>query len=327
MTAWWRVPALHFLAGGALLFAGVQWWSPRSEALVREPIVIDEARVAELREDFVRQTGLQPGTDDELALIEQALEEEILYREALALGLDRFDRSVRYRLSQKMRFLEDRSGGGDPRDDEELYRRALELGLDRDDLVIRRLLVEKMRLLIRAGAKPANAQELQTFFAEHREDYREPERISFAHVFLSPQARGAALSEAAERLLAQLRAGPVEPGAALERGDAFPLGGRVRSHTKREVASRFGPGFAEAVFDLNGPGWSGPLRSPYGLHLVWIESRTASRLHELDEVRSRVELRLRAERADARLAEALRELRRAYPVRVDHPAWIRESAT
>jgi hypothetical protein len=47
-------------------------------------------------------------TDDELdALIDEHVREEVYYREALALGLDRNDTIVRRRLRQKMEFLTD----------------------------------------------------------------------------------------------------------------------------------------------------------------------------------------------------------------------------
>src|ERR687887_611131 len=111
-------PAVHFLAAGvALLFVERIAVPPGRPAPPAPPApLLSPDRVAQLRADFVTQEGVPPTPDQEQALAAQAMDDEILYREALARGLDRDDRSVRYRLAEKMRFLADREDG---REDEE----------------------------------------------------------------------------------------------------------------------------------------------------------------------------------------------------------------
>ena len=74
---WLRAPLLHFLVGGAVLF-----WLWHGDAAA--PIVVTAADVARLRTDYTRETGLEPTPDDEAALIDKTIEEELLYREAVA---------------------------------------------------------------------------------------------------------------------------------------------------------------------------------------------------------------------------------------------------
>ena len=85
-----REPLLHFLVLGAglfLLYAHVSDDSPGST----NSIVVDEAEVLRLAEQFQR-TWMRPPSRQELAgLAEDFVKEEILYREALALGLDQDD--------------------------------------------------------------------------------------------------------------------------------------------------------------------------------------------------------------------------------------------
>src|SRR5258705_7364178 len=138
---WLRAPLVHFVAGGAALFAAIHGTSPGRPGA--EPVVVTAADVARLRTDYTRDTGLEPSRDDEAALVDKAVREEVLFREALARGLDRNDRSVRNWLVEQMRVLSD-----DTREDpEHLYAHARTLGLDRTDLVVRRILVQKIRLL------------------------------------------------------------------------------------------------------------------------------------------------------------------------------------
>jgi hypothetical protein len=68
-------------------------------------IVVDAGQAQRLAEQFQR-TWIRPPTRQELeGLIEEYIKEEILYREALALGLDQDDRVIQLRMRQKMEFL------------------------------------------------------------------------------------------------------------------------------------------------------------------------------------------------------------------------------
>src|SRR5436309_4716929 len=200
---WLRTPLLHFLAGGAALFWLVHGSSPPT-ALV----VVTARDVNRLRLDYIRETGLEPTPADEAALVEKAIEEELLVREALARGLDRNDRSVRNWLVEQMRVLAD-----DPTDDaDRLYARARMFGLDRTDVVVRRILVQKMRLLAaRTGERHPSDAELEAFYAEHRDEYRPPDRVTFGHIFVHGRTD-------AEALLAHVRGHA--PETAGRQGDA-----------------------------------------------------------------------------------------------------------
>jgi hypothetical protein len=57
-------------------------------------------------------------------------------------------------------------------------------------------------------------------------------------------------------------------------GDPFPAGSDLPPSSEADVARWFGAEFAAAVFQQPHRQWSGPLRSFYGSHLVWIEERT-----------------------------------------------------
>ena len=100
---WWRrlltEPLLHFLALAALIFA--------LDAALREP----EADRATLRvplgvQDEVRQllraaSGREPEPAELQPLLDRWVRQEALYREGVALGLDRGDRMIRERVAEK----------------------------------------------------------------------------------------------------------------------------------------------------------------------------------------------------------------------------------
>jgi len=117
---WRREPIVHFLLIGLALFAAHRVWQ-------QGPDVGTVSRRIELTEDDLRQMtvawlaqGRPPVTQEQMrSLVEQRIREEILYREALALGLDKADTIVKRRLAQKMEFLaEDVSSLREPSADE-----------------------------------------------------------------------------------------------------------------------------------------------------------------------------------------------------------------
>jgi peptidyl-prolyl cis-trans isomerase C len=98
---WLREPLVHFLLAGAAIYVAIGWFGDPF-ARTERTIVIDGNRKAEIALGFERMMGRAP-TDAELdGLIERWVREEVLYREALRLGLDVDDPVVKRRLATKM---------------------------------------------------------------------------------------------------------------------------------------------------------------------------------------------------------------------------------
>jgi hypothetical protein len=90
---------LHFVVLGGVLFALWSRLAPRGR------IEVSARVVAGLAADHQRRFGRSPTDEERRALVARYVEDERLYREALARGLDRGDVIVRRRLVQKMRLL------------------------------------------------------------------------------------------------------------------------------------------------------------------------------------------------------------------------------
>ncbi|MCA8878521.1 MAG: peptidyl-prolyl cis-trans isomerase [Rhodobacteraceae bacterium] len=101
-----REPLVHFLVLGAALFA---IYGLVAGAAPERPsgavIVVDPAIETQLDRAFEATWRHPPDADEHQALIDQWLREEVLVREAVALGFDRDDPVIRQRLRQKMEFL------------------------------------------------------------------------------------------------------------------------------------------------------------------------------------------------------------------------------
>ena len=268
-----REPLLHFLVLGAGLFV---LFGVVGESADEQPdrIVVTAAKIDNLAELFER-TWQRPPTEAELdGLIADHVKEEVLYREALALGLDADDAVIRRRLRQKMEFIsEDVAEQAEPTEDD-----------------------------------------LQAFLAEHRDRFRAPPRISFVQVYLSPERRGRDTKGDAERLLASLSTGAAD---AAEAGDPFLLEREFRDLAPYDVERLFGRPFAERLAELPVGSWSGPVASPYGLHLVLVRERTEGGLPELEQVRDAVALEWRAARRQEVNEAFYQRLRERYEVTIE----------
>ena len=113
MRALAREPLVHFLVGGAALFL-LYSVVAKPGADLPDRIVVSEDRVAMLARSFERTWMRQPTASELEGLIDDYVTEEVLYREALALGLDRDDLVVRRRMRLKMDFLNDGLAASEP---------------------------------------------------------------------------------------------------------------------------------------------------------------------------------------------------------------------
>jgi len=123
--------------------------------------------IERLRAGYERQFGRSPDAQEMRGLVTAQIREEVLCREALALGLDRDDTIVRRRLAQKMEFLT-------------------------NDVV---------------RTAEATDTAVREYFNRHAARYAKPGRISFRQVYFSSAKRGGTAATAATGALAELAKG------------------------------------------------------------------------------------------------------------------------
>ena len=100
-----RDPLLHFLLIGAAIFGLYGGTNDTSDTELDGRLVVTAADVARLRSLWEKQWQLPPTAEELRGAIEEQVRQEMLYREALVLGLDRDDTIVRRRLAQKFELL------------------------------------------------------------------------------------------------------------------------------------------------------------------------------------------------------------------------------
>ena len=198
-------------------------------------------------------------------------------------------------------------------------REATAMGLDQGDTVIRRRLRQKLEFLAEesvASAPPTDA-EIEEWVKSHPGDFGAEIRVSLRQVTVRVDRRGPSAQGDAARILARLKAaGPAAPIDDL--GDATMLPAELPLTPLREVGRTFGDVFAGEVAAVPPGEWTGPLKSPYGLHLVLLGERVEEK-PSLAMVRPAVEREIQADRQKRDLQALYEKLLRKYSVTIETP--------
>lgn len=158
-----REPLLHFLLIGAGFFALYIFLNPDAVES-DQTIVVDTGRINTLAESFKSTWNRNPTETELNNLIEDFVLEEIYYRQALAMGIDKNDVLIRRRLRQKMEFLS---------------------------------------TSMAASIQPADS-ELQTYLDANAEKYRTPSTYSFEQIYINPDKSAEALDKRLAEIAAVL---------------------------------------------------------------------------------------------------------------------------
>ena len=270
---WLREPLVHFLLIGSLLFViHGAWERPNQPGTKRIDLTLDDLR--QLQMGFAAQWERQPTPEELSGLVENRVREEVLYREALAMGLDKDDDIVKRRMAQKMQFLA-------------------------EDV---------------ANAHEPTTAELKTWFQRNGDKFALPGRITFRHLYFSPDQRGRRAHDDAAGVLNRI-AGQLDgskPAAAL--ADSFMFQDYYADRSPEQVAKDFGSQFAQAVFKLKPGSWEGPVESGYGWHLVFVDSFTPGRIPAFEEVEADVKAAWIADQQEQAWRKAYQAMRAKYAV-------------
>jgi parvulin-like peptidyl-prolyl isomerase len=295
-------PFLQFALLGTALFAADRLWSRPAPA----PVVIPVARVAAVAAEL----GREPSRAEVERAVAPEVDDELLYRAALARGFERDDPVVFRRLVQNLRF----AGASPDRGDDALFAEALALHMHETDPVARRRMIQRMRLDLENEASAAEPDEaaLRAVYERDAASYRSPDRVRCVQLYFRAERE-----REARRALARLRADATPPDRALALGDPFLHAAEQPTQSRDELAGRFGAAFADGVFAAPVGAWSGPVASAYGVHLVFVREREPSRALAFEEVRDSLRHAVMAERRRAALDRGLAALRAGVRVVVE----------
>ncbi|MGL1889662.1 MAG: peptidylprolyl isomerase [Reichenbachiella sp.] len=225
-------PLVQFLLIGFSLYMLYGLFGFTEDSTDENTLVVTSGELAWMKDTWTKRWN-RPPTERELeGLINQHVEEAILYREAVKMGLDNDDVIIKRRMAQKLRFLQ-------------------------EDLM--------------KPVEPSD-EELQSYFEEKKAAYTSAPLLTLTQIFFDPDLREDATLPDAEKTKAQLMKMDIKSINPNKYGDRFMLQSYFPNRTEAEIAKLFGSEFAVTVAGLSSEQWHGPVLSGYGTHLVYIDS-------------------------------------------------------
>ena len=258
LKRYYREPLLHFLTLGVFLYAMVAVFGDDSSQRDSYAIDINQASMVRFLQfqnkafngELAQAKWLSMSPLERQNLTNDYIREEVMYREALNLGLEVDDQIIRRRLIQKIEFIN--------------------TGFSSD--------VAKI-----------DEQELERYFKQHINDYEIDAAITFSHVFFDKNIETANSQQLARQALTELNQKNVPFEQAAQYGQRFFFHRNYVDRTPNFVTSHFGKTFREQVFTLKQANiWYGPFTSKYGSHLVMVKKNQPKRAPELAEVAPQV---------------------------------------
>jgi hypothetical protein len=280
LKRWLREPLLHFLLIGVLLF-GIYAYTNRGRIGIESPrqIVLSLDELRTMTAYFESQWHRPPTPQEFQAMVEDKIKQEVLYREGLAMGLDKDDTIVKRRMAQKVQFLA-------------------------EDV---------------ATAHEPSTAELKAWFEKNSSKFALPSRYSFRHIYFSPDKRGRNARNDAADVLAKITGQPEDSPLIPSAADRFMFQDYYGDRTPSAIAKEFGPQFAVALEKVKPGSWQGPIESGFGWHLVFVDTVIPGRIPAFEEVESEVKTAWLGEQKAQAWQKAYQTMRAKYTVFLPAP--------
>lgn len=277
LTRLFTEPLVQFLIIGAFIYGAYALFGTQEEDFRDTTIHVDARRINAFINQWERRWNRPPTRQEMDGMIQSYVREDVLYRQAIAMGLNEDDPITRRRMAQKLEFLT-------------------------SDLA--------------QVQQPAEG-ELEKYFQANKALYQSADKISFSQVYFDPDTREkATLDDAAETLTQLQTTGEPDP-LTLEAGDPFMLQSYFPSVTEAGIARQLGAGFARSMMQLQAGQWYGPVPSAYGVHLVYIYAIQIAPAPIFENVQASVLENWRDEQREQFNADFLQGLKSRYDIIID----------
>jgi hypothetical protein len=213
-------------------------------------IEIDQSRIEWIRNASKKENGYFPDENALTRLVNNDIKQEIFFREALSIGLEKDDIIIRRRLIEKFTFM-----------------------------------FESPPL----NHSPSETDLLE-FYKKNTNLFQEEERYSFSHYYFSADSRENAYLDADNALQKLTNITSSSSTENQKIGDPFMLRYHYQNLDRETLANNFGEQFTKSLVDSKqaNKGWFGPIKSIYGWHLVKITYRQQRYLPDYQEVKEKV---------------------------------------
>ncbi len=285
-----KQPLLHFLLIGAAFFLIFHFTSSNNPERDLKTVIVDKNSLITFmqyrskkfnRNEF--ETKLANMSESKLNnLIEDYVREEVLYREALGLGMDKDDYLIRRRMVQKIEFINEQ---------------------------------------LTNNSQNITRQDVKDYYNKNLDDYKIEPSATFTHVYFSNVKNGTdKAKEFAENELIILNKNNVPFSDSVKHGNRFLYHLNYVEKTPEFIENHFGTKMSEEIFSLEPSdiNWNGPFESQYGYHLVLLTDKKEEVIPGVEEVRDSIVKDLNYKLSSEAKEKSIKDIIDSYEVRVNY---------
>jgi len=233
MLKWYQEPLVHFLILGIFLFFIVQTNALPMVNQDSKTITIKEKDIEKLVTYWNKKYNINPTQEELDTLLKFYIENEILYTEAIKMKLDEHDESIK------------------------------------------QLLIDKLKYIVSEPVNVTNItdKELQTFFNNNKQKFAKEKytTLTFSHIFFNPKLNDN-YEQKAHTIYNVIKNQDFNE-TFLEYGDVFLGGSSFSNMPMKKLSNYFSHSFRQKLLKLPKNSWANPIKSGYGIHIVYIKKR------------------------------------------------------
>jgi len=240
-------PLVQFFILGVLLFLLTSYIRQHRDKQSHE-IIVDNERIGMMVMNYKTQTGDLPNKEQLNAMIDNYIREEISYREAKKIGLDKDDEIIRRRLSQKFNFLQ-------------------------TDLT--------------EAAQPSD-KDLKQFYDQHFQMFQKEATVSFSHIyFTADNSTDNIAKQKALNVLEQLKNSKLQraPEKGDRFPLQYDYTDQATVDIQQNFGDK---PILQELFKAPLHTWIGPVQSGYGWHLIFISKRNNAAAIPFESIKEEV---------------------------------------
>ena len=267
-------PLVQFFILGVLLFLLTSYIRQKRDKQSHE-IIVDNERIGMMVMNYKTQTGDLPNKEQLDAMIENYIREEISYREAKKIGLDKDDEIIRRRLSQKFDFLQ-------------------------TDLT--------------EVAQPSD-EDLKQFYEQHPELFQTEATVSFSHIYFTADNNTDNIAkQKASTVLQQLKNSKLQraPEKGDRFPLQYDYTDQATVDIQQNFGDK---PILQKLFKAPLHTWIGPVQSGYGWHLIFISKRNNDAAIPFESIKEEVKRKWLEATKDARNKKTFDQLGEKYIIK------------